>query len=525
MARHDDPPDSGAHVRKQIQDVIKLWESFAGSGWSMGNEEWYSRVQQLCSRTLALIENLAPRESSYYEQAEKIIEKGRNSAWRDYIEGGNSAASMMVGHLRNLDKDLQKGLLPTQRERVPETFESLITGGKELLKETGSDYSDPMKRSIGYAHDHSGWVLRVQKWCLGAKQFIEKEMGRQSDFYKDAEAFCASCHDPKTVWFEHKPGGTFLSHEVPAQVVHKKDTPLGQMINLLETAEVKPSQASENDESKLKRGEIQQVARQHAIAPDPLALKAQVIQWLRDGDTSDDREAADVLEQCEISVSETCYLDKGFGPNYYKLDPKQQAYTREITKELLPMKVVLCIRTPRRFHGVQNNPRYAQIVKRIDAALAICLQPKILERIIWLGGAIEQPAQGDNKQERAQERFTMPRGTTWSGIVMRFADGHTVNISAPGMKKPKRYTYVEMGFKDERSANPNQAWIDLETIVAKSHGTLTATKHRKKRLSDRLKAFFDLTDDPFHPFRKNQGWVARFKIHPEGCTCTDSFSD
>lgn len=76
-----------------------------------------------------------------------------------------------------------------------------------------------------------------------------------------------------------------------------------------------------------------------------------------------------------------------------------------------------------------------------------------------------------------------------------------------------------MGFMDSRTREPNKQWKDLEDTAEKegvmnwdTSGASGQRKKRKQYLSDTLKAFFGLDEDPFYPYESGKGWVTRFKI-------------
>jgi len=76
-----------------------------------------------------------------------------------------------------------------------------------------------------------------------------------------------------------------------------------------------------------------------------------------------------------------------------------------------------------------------------------------------------------------------------------------------------------MGFMDKKTGDPNKQWNDLRDIAghygALNWDTPGATPKRKKRkqlIADTLKSFFNVQEDPFHPYEKGKGWVTRFNI-------------
>ena len=115
------------------------------------------------------------------------------------------------------------------------------------------------------------------------------------------------------------------------------------------------------------------------------------------------------------------------------------------------------------------------------------------------------------------EHFPTPNGTAWEDISIAFIDGHTARISAKGTGGT--YNYTQMGMVDRRSSKPTKQW-DLLQEFAKGSGTFTwrsktagrLQQKRRETLSNDLRAFFGLTDDPIRYDQRTGGWVCRFRI-------------
>lgn len=116
--------------------------------------------------------------------------------------------------------------------------------------------------------------------------------------------------------------------------------------------------------------------------------------------------------------------------------------------------------------------------------------------------------------------FPTPPETTWGDIIIQFVDGHTVRITAKGVRR--RINYSDMGMGDGRNAEPNLQWKLLEQF-AQQRGELDwsgrdADRRLKKRcqlLSDALIAFFGLTERPLQYAQEIKGWRTLFTIIPE----------
>ena len=108
----------------------------------------------------------------------------------------------------------------------------------------------------------------------------------------------------------------------------------------------------------------------------------------------------------------------------------------------------------------------------------------------------------------------------WEEISIDFLDGSQVNVEARG--KRHRYDFSEMGFKDDRTGEPNIAWKMLH-ILAQTNAVLqrprgeerSAFRKRKESLANYLKGFFGISDDPLPWVESDKSWKALFKIRPQ----------
>ena len=109
----------------------------------------------------------------------------------------------------------------------------------------------------------------------------------------------------------------------------------------------------------------------------------------------------------------------------------------------------------------------------------------------------------------------------WEEVKIRFIDGHNVRISA--RDATTTVDFKQMGFEDGRTHNPNQQW-HLLALLAQGGGCLSWEnseasdnfKKKKQVLSDTLKAFFQIDDDPFHPYRDENAYRIKFALKADG---------
>lgn len=117
--------------------------------------------------------------------------------------------------------------------------------------------------------------------------------------------------------------------------------------------------------------------------------------------------------------------------------------------------------------------------------------------------------------------FDTPAGINWSGITIKFIDGHTVSIRTT--KSHGQYNYTQMGMANTRNGNPTIPW-ELFRAFADSRGQIDwqsqhasfKVKDQKPRLSKKLREFFRLTDDPIEYLKEEGCYRCLFTIKPEG---------
>ncbi|MCZ6799193.1 MAG: hypothetical protein O7F12_01765 [Nitrospirae bacterium] len=118
--------------------------------------------------------------------------------------------------------------------------------------------------------------------------------------------------------------------------------------------------------------------------------------------------------------------------------------------------------------------------------------------------------------------FPTPPGTTWPQVTIKFIAPDKAKVSAGHATKV--YTFQEMGFEDRRSKDkPNLLWGLLKRGFAnnkeidwKAPGIDQKTKQKLKTYVKRirliLQTFFDITDDPFEPYRQFEAYRPKFRV-------------
>jgi len=114
----------------------------------------------------------------------------------------------------------------------------------------------------------------------------------------------------------------------------------------------------------------------------------------------------------------------------------------------------------------------------------------------------------------------LPPDTTWEDITIKFIDGHNVNIKVKSISKDT--DYKDIGFEDRRKRKPNEQWLLLELLAKrkrklrwKDPEATTKMKKKKQLLAQTLKAYFQIDEDPFLPYDKQeQAYTIRIKLIP-----------
>lgn len=117
--------------------------------------------------------------------------------------------------------------------------------------------------------------------------------------------------------------------------------------------------------------------------------------------------------------------------------------------------------------------------------------------------------------------FKLPAGTDWKHITFKFNDNETVNIEVKGCKHFSNFR--EMGFlgKGKKNLKPSHAW-ELLRVFAGNNGELSGEsdkakdkyKKQKQILSEKLKAYFNLDSDPFHPYEEESSYRIKMTLIP-----------
>ncbi|HAJ33336.1 MAG TPA: hypothetical protein DCK79_08165 [Candidatus Atribacteria bacterium] len=139
----------------------------------------------------------------------------------------------------------------------------------------------------------------------------------------------------------------------------------------------------------------------------------------------------------------------------------------------------------------------------------------------------------------------LPSGTKWEHITIQFLDYDKVKIQAPNHFK-RIADFRKMGFENLKNGRPNKQW-ELLYDLSRYRGDLswTISTYRKKvdshplstpkirkqiqRLSESLKAYFNINEPPFYDYVKYEAYKTKFFLLPDPlntknlCDVTETF--
>ena len=142
--------------------------------------------------------------------------------------------------------------------------------------------------------------------------------------------------------------------------------------------------------------------------------------------------------------------------------------------------------------------------------------------VLYVPATDEQAIAADNSTPAVSSNpFDSIADLRWQDITIRFLDGHNIKISAKGISLT--VDFKQMGFEDARNRLPNSQWALLK-VLAERGGQIhwedseasDNIKKKKQLLSDTLKTFFRIDDDPFHPYREEKAYRIKFTLKAEG---------
>lgn len=121
---------------------------------------------------------------------------------------------------------------------------------------------------------------------------------------------------------------------------------------------------------------------------------------------------------------------------------------------------------------------------------------------------------------------SLPAGTTWGKLRLRFRNGETVGVYADG-KHIADFTHAELGMATSIGARPTKQWELLKEFADAPNNELlkgqyaerSKLAHRVRHLRNNLKSVFPISGDPIPRLdkrgKRNTGWKLALKVEPE----------
>lgn len=123
-----------------------------------------------------------------------------------------------------------------------------------------------------------------------------------------------------------------------------------------------------------------------------------------------------------------------------------------------------------------------------------------------------------------------PLDLKWTEITIKFLNGEEVILTI--RRETQQTNYQALGFEDERKQRPNMQWEFLKGLAetggqiawGDKKASLKGKKH-KQLLSDALKKYFHIDDDPFYPYKNERAYKIKINLIPEHGTGVASEPD
>jgi len=174
-------------------------------------------------------------------------------------------------------------------------------------------------------------------------------------------------------------------------------------------------------------------------------------------------------------------------------------------------------KTTKHFNGYGIDPNGEPITQ-----LRSALDYEIRRKIKWLQGLTFNQIPTAPQASEPLATSKLPKGTKWEEITIRFIDGENVLISAHDCSWEA--SCKEMGFQDDkaRPRRANKQWLFLHALAGlggqiawRDKQADDKVKKKKQKLSEGLREYFKINDDPFYPYKKEKSYRLKAHLVPE----------
>jgi hypothetical protein len=145
------------------------------------------------------------------------------------------------------------------------------------------------------------------------------------------------------------------------------------------------------------------------------------------------------------------------------------------------------------------------------------------EKILEIKKEIQEKSK--DSMEQNKEKINLPEKTSWEDITIKLLNIYDIEIYVKD-KYFGKYSYKDIGLlrKNTKDKSPNRQWEFLKELSSTEgeaqFNTRTNIKETdkykqcKKKLSEKLKDFFDLEEDPFYEYKEKQTYKTKFTLLP-----------
>jgi hypothetical protein len=171
-----------------------------------------------------------------------------------------------------------------------------------------------------------------------------------------------------------------------------------------------------------------------------------------------------------------------------------------------------------------GNEFHDKSIKQKEETIKEPIPVKIVGDVV-VRGFEEKVVLQKSKNKRIQLR-KFPADTKWEDITIQFLNGQEVIIKV--RDSIFQITYEGLGFQDERRKLPNKQWEFLKDLseaggeISWRNARASAKgKKQKQLLADTLKAYFQIDEDPFYPYKKEKAYKIKINLIPEVGSAAD----
>jgi len=171
---------------------------------------------------------------------------------------------------------------------------------------------------------------------------------------------------------------------------------------------------------------------------------------------------------------------------------------------------------------LKGGPEYGDPSSEKSQILLRNIREETTQKLEWLSEL--RKALTNKLPSKSQREIMSPswlsENLKWEDIIIEFKNGEDAVVTIGS--ESHNVSYKDLGCQDQRKLKPDTQWIFLR-VLAENNGEVSwgdshahdQGKKVKQLLSDRLKAYFRLSDDPFYDYRKEKAYRIKMTLIPE----------